>query len=471
MSDEQAATAWTAQERADFFAAIARHRRAAWRVTAVCALAAAVLALVVALLTAPLWFALIALAFDAVNLVRPAPNVFGALLGAIETATARNAPPLQPLAAALLAALPGLAAMAVVIAALSRVLRASDLFAGRMLAGRAPDPARLQEQRWSNVIAEMAIAAGVPVPQARIVDAPQTNAAILGRDEGHATIVISARLLAMLDRGSLQGVAAHLVASLAGGDARIGLRVATLLALAGLLGRLSGALADADARRLPLRLARCALRPQGEEAQRLAHELADPFAAGGAAPRAGAKEADWRTWLRLPLAGPLVITGFFAALVAQWLLAPPLAWAWRRRKLMADAAAVRLTRDPDTLARALRRIGAGGGEAALAPAVAHLSVVQGEGPAAPLAPSWLPLFPPLDRRLEALAALGATPVAAAKATRVPALLWLLLAPFAALAALLAATALWLLVLVSIALSALLTVVPAGLLHALLRWLA
>lgn len=89
MSDEQAATAWTAQERADFFAAIARHRRAAWRVTAVCALAAAVLALVVALLTAPLWFALIALAFDAVNLVRPAPNVFGALLGAIETATAR----------------------------------------------------------------------------------------------------------------------------------------------------------------------------------------------------------------------------------------------------------------------------------------------------------------------------------------------------------------------------------------------
>jgi hypothetical protein len=34
----------------------------------------------------------------------------------------------------------------------------------------------------------------------------------------------------------------------------------------------------------------------------------------------------------------------------------PLAWLWRTRRFLADAVAVQLTRDPDALAKALRRI-------------------------------------------------------------------------------------------------------------------
>ena len=64
-------------DRETFFAAIERHRRAAWRVTAACGLAIAVLALVVAILMAPLFFCAIGLAFDAANLVAPAPDVVG----------------------------------------------------------------------------------------------------------------------------------------------------------------------------------------------------------------------------------------------------------------------------------------------------------------------------------------------------------------------------------------------------------
>ena len=63
-SDRESALAtgvslWTPDERESFFAAIERHRRAAWQVSAVSFLGIGVLALILAWLTAPLFYAVI----------------------------------------------------------------------------------------------------------------------------------------------------------------------------------------------------------------------------------------------------------------------------------------------------------------------------------------------------------------------------------------------------------------------------
>ena len=70
---------WTAAERENFFDVIARHRRASWRVTAAGHFANVIVALIVAAMMAPLFYAVICLAFDMLNLVHRAPNLVAAI--------------------------------------------------------------------------------------------------------------------------------------------------------------------------------------------------------------------------------------------------------------------------------------------------------------------------------------------------------------------------------------------------------
>src|SRR5262249_40928948 len=74
---------WTAAERESLFDAIARHRRASWRITCACVFAISVLALVMAVMLSPLLVSLIALVVDVINIVVPMPNVFGWLNDAL----------------------------------------------------------------------------------------------------------------------------------------------------------------------------------------------------------------------------------------------------------------------------------------------------------------------------------------------------------------------------------------------------
>ena len=83
MTTDTGWTAWSPAERESFFDAIARHRRAAWRVTFVSRAVNVVVALVVAVLMSPLFYAALALALDVLNLVvpgaEPRPHVANAL--------------------------------------------------------------------------------------------------------------------------------------------------------------------------------------------------------------------------------------------------------------------------------------------------------------------------------------------------------------------------------------------------------
>lgn len=470
---------WAPEERESFFRAIQRHRSAAWRVRLVSAVANGIVAFVVAVLMAPLFYAVICLLVDLVNLVIPMPNLVTVIESAY-TGAARHPGQLQwlrPVAFLLAAAAPGLLWMMLVIHMLSRVLNDAIAGVGAQMQVRPANREVLAEHRFANVIEEMAIAAGLPAPTVLVTQRGALNAAVFGPVERSATILVSESLLATLNRQEMQGVAADLVASIADGDLTIGQRIAVTVSLFGLMARFSSVLSEEDGFRQLWRLMLVLALPNAASAQTFLQEISDPFAPekprkskqvaaerGDSGKAAAARESNWRLWLWMPLVGPVVMSGFFAGVVSLFVLRPLVGLSWRKRKYMADAVAVRLTRDPDALASALGRMGSG---VALAPWMAHLSVVSGSQRDGLFSGSVVPMFPSLERRLRALRKLGATVQLRARKP----LDWRLIAfgvPLGTLLVVLVAILLVLLSYVSIPLSMLFTGIPFAVLHVLLR---
>jgi heat shock protein HtpX len=71
-----------------------------------------------------------------------------------------------------------------------------------------------------NVVEEMAIAAGVPMPKVMVLETDALNAFATGSKPGNGTIAVTRGLLNTLSRDELQGVVAHEMAHLANLDTR-----------------------------------------------------------------------------------------------------------------------------------------------------------------------------------------------------------------------------------------------------------
>jgi Zn-dependent protease with chaperone function len=463
-----------ADERESFFAAIERHRRAAWRVTAACGVATALLALVVAILMAPLLYCVIGLAFDALNLFRPTPDLLGALGRRIDAAVNAAAVPTSTLLqVGIVLAMPGCALMLAAASALRRVWLASPLFNAGELSGRPPDRAVLAEQQLANVVEEMAIASGAAAVPRIVIVPGGVNAAACGRDDAHVTFLIGEGLVGRVSREHLEGLVAHLVASVVDGDMAIGMRVTTTLTLFGLLARVGTSFTDRDTVASVLKLWRVFLAPTSPGTLALLGALSDPFAGDARSGRKAQSPSDgkltWRDWLTMPFMGPVVLTGFLSGVVCEFFLEPLVAWAWRERKYMADATAVQLTRDPDALAGGLAAIEHSFG--GIPPWAAHLAVAaQRSGMNGPFGRSFVPIFPSIEKRVRALNKMGAQTVLRSKP---PMPLWLVvvLGLFIAIIGGLMSVVVVLLVFVSTAISGLFTIFPAAAIHFLLRWAA
>jgi hypothetical protein len=162
------------------------------------------------------------------------------------------------------------------------------------------------------------------------------------------------------------------------------------------------------------------------------------------------------------------MTGFFGGVLCKLLLQPLLALSWRQRKYMADATAVRLTRDPETLASALQKIRGLPTQSAFAAWITHMSVVPNRliGSKSLFGTSAL-MTPSLDHRLKALGVLGAQ-VSLRAQQRLPIWKWLALLPIGLLLIGLMGLVLYLLMFVSAAMSGLFTGLPVIIIHAVLR---
>ena len=86
-----------------------------------------------------------------------------------------------------------------------------------------------------NVVQEMALAAGLPMPKVYVIDDTAPNAFATGRDPQHASIAITTGLLQKLDREELQGVIGHEMSHVRNFDIRFSLLVAVLVGSIALL--------------------------------------------------------------------------------------------------------------------------------------------------------------------------------------------------------------------------------------------
>ncbi|HXU45860.1 MAG TPA: M48 family metallopeptidase [Thermoanaerobaculia bacterium] len=190
----------------------------------------------------------------------------------------------------------------------------ANLLGARPIAPNSQDPA---ERRLLNVVEEMALAAGLPVPGVVVLDKEAgINAFAAGWTPGDSIVGVTAGCLSELRRDELQGVIGHELSHILNADARLNLR---------LMGWLHGLLVIALIGYWILR-----------------------FGGGGSS---GNKKGGGAA---VPLLGlAFVVIGgvgvFFGRLIKSSVS--------RQREYLADASSVQFTRDPGGLAGALKKIG------------------------------------------------------------------------------------------------------------------
>ena len=204
---------------------------------------------------------------------------------------------------------------------LSLLLSAGSYFGGDSLvlsASHARPLSAEQAPQLFDVVQEMALAAGVPMPKVYVIDDTAPNAFATGRDPQHASIAVTSGLLQKLDREELQGVLGHELSHVRNYDIRFTL----------LVGVLVGSIAL----------------------------LADFFLRftfwGGGPRRSGSDRGGGGGGLQVILFVIAIVLAILAPIFARLV---QLAVS-RQREYLADASSVELTRNPSGLERALAKI-------------------------------------------------------------------------------------------------------------------
>jgi Zn-dependent protease with chaperone function len=177
------------------------------------------------------------------------------------------------------------------------------------------DTTDLKRKRLRNVVEEMAIASGIPVPEIYLLESESAiNAFAAGHTPANAAITVTQGALDRLDRSELQGVIGHEFSHILNGDMRLNVQ---------LMGWIFGLLVIALIGRTILRIA-----PRGRDRRGTAGIVGVAFA--------------------------VMVLGYVGLLAARILQAA----VSRQRERLADASSVQFTRDPQGLKGALLKIAA-----------------------------------------------------------------------------------------------------------------
>jgi heat shock protein HtpX len=121
---------------------------------------------------------------------------------------------------------------------LAMLLSVGSYFAGDQLVLATSGAKEVSEQtapQLLNVVREMSLAAGVPMPKVYVIEDTAPNAFATGRDPKHASVAITTGLLQKLNREELQGVMGHELSHVRNFDIRFALLVAVLVGSIALL--------------------------------------------------------------------------------------------------------------------------------------------------------------------------------------------------------------------------------------------
>jgi len=210
-----------------------------------------------------------------------------------------------------------------VVVGIGSLIKAAQLASGGksvalMLDGQElpPNTTDLRERRLLNVVEEMALASGVPVPPVYILPEEGINAFAAGHGPGDTVVAVSKGCLTYLTRDELQGVLGHELSHVLNGDVRLNLRIVVWI---------FGILAVSQVGWVVMQLA--------------------------GSSRSSNKK-DGRGGIFLFGLG-LYLLGLGGAFFG-WLIQAAVS---RQREHLADASAVQFTRNPDGICGALKKIG------------------------------------------------------------------------------------------------------------------
>lgn len=191
----------------------------------------------------------------------------------------------------------------------------AESLGGQEVPGDTVDP---DLRRYRNVVEEIAIASGTPVPRLYVLpDEPGINAFAAGYSPADAAIAVTAGTLRHLNRDELQGVIAHEFSHIVNGDMRLNIRIIGVLA--GIVGLAV--------------VGRVLLSSSGQS------RSSNQRKGGG---------------------NPLVLVGlaaFLAGYIGVFVGRLIKAAVSRQREYLADASAVQFTRQTEGIAGALKKIG------------------------------------------------------------------------------------------------------------------
>ncbi|NWE71158.1 M48 family metallopeptidase [Pseudomonas gingeri] len=179
-------------------------------------------------------------------------------------------------------------------------------------------PQNFEERRLLNVVEEMALASGTPVPSVYVLDDIGINAFAAGLSPKDAVIGVTRGAIGLLSREELQGVIAHEFSHIYNGDMRLNMRLIALLhgiLLIGLIGH-------------------WVLRSDSSS-------------------RSSSSDSSKGVMLKYVLGLTLLVLGYAGTFFGNLIKAA----VSRQREFLADASAVQFTRNPDSIGGALKKIG------------------------------------------------------------------------------------------------------------------
>jgi len=189
------------------------------------------------------------------------------------------------------------------------------------MAGATPIEKKDDPQLF-NVVEELAIAGGLPLPKVYLIDDPSLNAFATGRDPATAAVAITTGLRASLTRDELAGVMAHELAHVRHNDIRLMMLLATMAGLIVFVGDFT--------RNMRI------------------------FGGMGGGRRSSSNSREGAN----PLVIVLIVISVIILIVAPIVATLIRLAISRQREYLADAGAVELTRYPEGLIGALTKLGA-----------------------------------------------------------------------------------------------------------------
>ena len=209
-----------------------------------------------------------------------------------------------------------------------------------------------------NTVENLSITAGLPMPRVYIIDDPAPNAFATGRDKKHAVVAVTTGLLQILDKTELEGVIAHELSHIGNRDILLSTVVVVLVGFISIVADM---------------FMRSTLFGMGKSS--------DDNKSGG-----------WLVIIGIILS---ILAPIFAMLIQLAIS--------RKREFLADASGALLTRYPEGLANALKKISQYGRPMAHAnEATAHLFITNPFGKTGKKISALFNTHPPVEERVEAL---------------------------------------------------------------------